>query len=292
MNWAVPVFFMITGALLLNPEKSISFKQCLSKYCLRIILALFMFGIPFAMMRLYMETKTINLIMLVRAVGCVFTNGGLSHFWYFYSLIGIYLLLPVLKIFVDCSDRDALQYLLIVMFIFVYCLPTLSDLIGVEITFSMPLKYPVFYVMLGYYLKERMSKWKTKYCLIGIFCILAVVVVTDYFDLASGGILAAYDSPLIAFFAVLIFMAFKNINQGGITESKAALLWKIDRLCFGVYIVHPVFIQFIYRVVKITPLNFSLYPLAAFVLFVCFLICSFFASWVLSLIKPLKEYIL
>lgn len=27
-NWAVPVFFMITGALLLNPNKTITIKDC------------------------------------------------------------------------------------------------------------------------------------------------------------------------------------------------------------------------------------------------------------------------
>ncbi|MCD8314790.1 MAG: acyltransferase family protein [Firmicutes bacterium] len=291
MDWAVPVFFMITGSLLLNPQKPISFKKCLSKYCFRIVLALFVFGIPFAMMRLYMETRTINLLMLVKAVGCVFTNSGLSHLWYLYSLIGIYLLLPVIEMFVDHADRNTFSYILTTMFIFVFCLPTLSDLIGAEIAFSMPLKYPVFYVMLGYYLKEYIGKWKARYCLIGIFSILAVFVVADYFNFTSG-VLASYDSPFTALLAALIFMVFKNINQDGITESKAALLWKIDRLCFGVYLVHPVFIQFVYRVLKITPLSFSLYPLAILAFSLFFVICSFFASRVMSLIKPLKKYIL
>ncbi|MCD7888481.1 MAG: acyltransferase family protein [Oscillospiraceae bacterium] len=206
-SWAVPVFFMITGALLLNPQKSISFKQCLSKYCLRIVLALFVFGIPFAMMRIYLyaETKTINFRMFVEAVGYVFTNSGVHHLWYLYTLIGIYLLLPALKIFVDHIDRDTFSYTLIAMFIFVYCLPTLSDLIGAEIAFTMPLTYHVFYVMLGYYLKDYIDRWKTKYCLMGIFFILAVFVVADYFDFASGA-LASNDSPLTAVLAALIFM--------------------------------------------------------------------------------------
>lgn len=291
MRWAVPIFFMITGSLLLDSQKTISFKQCLSKYCLRSGLALFVFGIPFAMMRLYMETRTINLLMVVKAVGCVFTNSGLSHFWYLYSLIGIYLLLPVLKVFVEHTDRNTFAYILMALFIFVYCVPMLSDLIGVKITFSMPLTYPVFYVMLGYFLKEYIGKWKTRYCLVGIFFVLVLFVVADYFNLASD-VLTAYDSPLIAILAALIFISFKNIDEEDIAEPKAKLLWKMDRLCFGVYLVHPVFIQFVYRVVKITPVNFILYPLATFMFFLFFTVCAFFASWVMSLIKPLKRSIL
>lgn len=118
-----------------------------------------------------------------------------------------------------------------------------------------------------------------------------VFVVADYFDLASS-VLASYDSPLTAVLAALIFVAFKNVDQDGITESKAAIIWKIDRLCFGVYLVHPVFIQFVYRVVKITPLDFSLYPLATLAFCLFFVVCSFIASWVMSLIKPLRKYIL
>lgn len=54
MYWAVPVFLMITGALLLGKEASYS--KCF-QYCCRVILALFVFGIPFAAMKLVAETK-------------------------------------------------------------------------------------------------------------------------------------------------------------------------------------------------------------------------------------------
>lgn len=150
----------------------------------------------------------------------------------------------------------------------------LSDLIGVKITFSIPLTYPVFYVMLGYFFKKYTGKWKTRYCFVGIFFVLALFIVADYFDLASD-VLTAYDSPLTAILAALIFIAFKNIDGEGIAEPKARLLWNMDRLCFGVYLVHPVFVQFVYRVVKITPVNFTLYPLAMFVFFL-FLWCVHF----------------
>jgi len=54
MYWAVPVFFMISGSLLLKPEKEISSKQCITKYCRRIIFALFLFGFPLAIIKIYL----------------------------------------------------------------------------------------------------------------------------------------------------------------------------------------------------------------------------------------------
>ena len=55
MYWAVPVFFIITGVLLLNPSKSITATDCIWKYEKRIVLALLIFGIPFAILKLVME---------------------------------------------------------------------------------------------------------------------------------------------------------------------------------------------------------------------------------------------
>ena len=104
MDWAVPCFFMITGALLLNPEKVITASECVWKYGRRIVLALFLFGTPFAMLKIIMETGSVNVSVLPLALKAVLENQGLSHLWYLYVLIGIYLILPMLRWFVKKAD--------------------------------------------------------------------------------------------------------------------------------------------------------------------------------------------
>lgn len=49
-SWAVPVFFMITGSLLLRADKGISYVLCLKKYSLRIFACLLLFGAMFKLM--------------------------------------------------------------------------------------------------------------------------------------------------------------------------------------------------------------------------------------------------
>ena len=53
MNWAVPVFLMITGELLLDRAKEITIKKCFNKYIRRIVLALFIFGVPFSLLEIF-----------------------------------------------------------------------------------------------------------------------------------------------------------------------------------------------------------------------------------------------
>ena len=69
-------------------------------------------------------------------------------------------------------------------------------------------------------------------------------------------------------------------------------MWNVDRLCFGVYLIHPVFINFTYKLLKVSPVSFNLYWLVMPVFGVIFVIIAFFGSWIMSKIKPLREYVL
>lgn len=97
----------------------------------------------------------------------------------------------------------------------------------------------------------------------------------------------SYNSPLIAILASSIFILFERYNG-----YESNIIWKIDRLCFGVYLIHPLFIQFVYRFLKIIPVNFNTYPIITIMMFTFFTICAFLSSFIMRLIKPLKNYVL
>lgn len=120
-----------------------------------------------------------------------------------------------------------------------------------------------------------------------IILIIAVIWMLNYtVDKASGCI--SYNSPLILVLAASMFIVFRSISLEG-----AKRLWKVDRLCFAVYLIHPVFIHFTYRYLRITPAKFTeLYPIVTVGLFIVFLTSSFIGSWMLSKVKPLKKYVL
>ncbi len=291
MNWSVPVFLMITGALLLNKEKVISYKDCIAKYTKRIVFALFIFGIPFSMIESIFNKKQINIKIFIKAISDVCTGNSWSHLWYLYSLIGIYLVIPLLKTFVDKVERKDVRVILVVLFLFNFILPVFKSLFSVDIAFEIPIQsYTVFYVLLGEYLygeKQILVQYK-KMCL-GILIVLCVFVglINKYYFLYSG-ILLGYNSPLIAVIAALIFLLLKGCSIKNINH-----LWKLDRLCFGVYLIHPVFINFTYKFTKITPLSVGkLYPFAIVLFWIFFVICSFITSWFMYNIKPLKKYVL
>ena len=69
-------------------------------------------------------------------------------------------------------------------------------------------------------------------------------------------------------------------------------LWIVDRLCFGAYLIHPLFIQFTYRFLKAIPINFSLYPVVTVLFALLFIELSFAASWIMRKKEFLRKYVL
>ena len=297
MNWAVPVFMMITGALLLKRDKEISYGSCIGKYCKRIFLALVIFGIPFSILEIMMDMQSISLSLIPKSIINVLTGNSWSHLWYLYTLIGLYLILPILKTFVDTRSRRDMECLLVILLTFNFIFPFLNSVLNITIAFVIPIKsFAVFYCLLGKYLYERTPKILQDKRICTLIFIVSVIFVIglNYATSTDNKEYFGYSSPLIVLMASAIFIMLKGC--GGIVGSHQnieTLLWKLDRLCFGVYLIHPVFINFVYKFVKVTPLNMEkLYPLATVGFWLIFVTCAFAASWVMNLIKPLRKWIL
>lgn len=287
MYWTVPVFFMITGILMLNPNKKIKSKDFVCIYSKRMFLALLVFGIPYALLKLVMKDN-ISVSLLINSVRAVIEDTGFGHLWYLYSLIGIYLALPFLRVFVKNASNEDTKLVLMAFFVMNFIFPIISDITGVHIAFSFPVLYPVFYVLLGYELNKykEFLVLRRKLLLEILVAVIVIVWIANIFNYKAK-YLTTYYSPIIVVLSVAIMGLFISKQY----EYKMGV-WKIDRLCFGVYLIHPFFIQFTYRFLKLTPLNFRMYPIAVFVFFAIFLVFSFFASWFINLIPFLRKHIL
>lgn len=156
MNWAVPVFLMITGALMLGRQTD--YKSCFGKYIRRVLLALFIFGIPYAALKLVMETKSLSLKIVLQSVAAVISGDSFSYLWYLYVLIGIYLVLPVLQKSVQNMENRQIKCLLMILFVMDFIVPTISSIIGMRIAFLAPFTWPLFYLFAGYYLYTAIPK--------------------------------------------------------------------------------------------------------------------------------------
>lgn len=151
MKWSVPVFLMITGALLLRHDRKITMYECIFKYSRRQLFAELLFGTFYAAI-IEVTNNGIGPLIVTKSILGSITGNTSSHLWYCFLLIGIYLILPVLKLFIDKTDNREILYLLVVLFAFDFFIPFINIFLNKKIQFGIPFTYALFYLICGYYL--------------------------------------------------------------------------------------------------------------------------------------------
>ena len=182
MYWAVPVFFMITGMLFLRQESHIEEKGWFSKHTRRVLMALFIFGIPYAALKI-MISECLDISILGKSILMVISDTGFGHLWYLYVLIGTYSIMPLLKCFCDKTTENEMKFVLIVLFIFDFCFPLISRLTEYKIAFCCQITYPVFYVLMGHWLFEHKDRFKRNKLWIVLFSCVLMIWILNVFGL-------------------------------------------------------------------------------------------------------------
>ena len=150
-SWSVPIFLIVSGYLLLNPKKRITWKDTFLKYCRRIILVLILFGIPYAVLELVGYLHTFEWWMIPRGIKNTAMGRSWSHMWYCYLILILYLVTPLLKWILQKVPKAAVYAVMAILALGVSILPY------IEVLFVWPrfLAIPdqgiyLFYFLCGY----------------------------------------------------------------------------------------------------------------------------------------------
>lgn len=147
-RFAVPIFLMVTGILLLNRNYP-NYLYFFKKRSLRITLP-FLFWIFIALLVTYhINSNLFNSSSFLVTVADTLNTGIL---WYFWMLIGVYLAIPIINEYVVAKGMDGIKYFLIIAIIgsIIFQLCTIFKIhTYLDLRFFIS---PVLYLLLGYYL--------------------------------------------------------------------------------------------------------------------------------------------
>jgi surface polysaccharide O-acyltransferase-like enzyme len=292
-QWCVPIFVMISGVIFLDIKKDISVKKLLTKYYFRIILALFIFGIPYAFMEIFFDAHyqfSFNQIGL--AILNVFKGKLWDHMWYLYMIAGLYLIIPFLKIFVKNCGKNVLEYIIVVLFIFTSVIPFMENVFSIKLGFYIPItSVYVFYLLFGYYIHVYKIAINNKilFCLMALYFIFSILMPlnSNFVDMARGGGIKFFDYnfPIVVMSTLVLFCFIHQKNKSN------KICNVLSPMCFGIYLIHTLFINFLYKLIKVTP---EKYPLIIVIISVTIItiIFSIGFTYFAKKIKIIKEYIL
>ena len=291
VKWAVPCFVMVSGALLLNPAKNVTFAK-VGSYIGRMFGVLLTFGIVYSLMELVFSQRTVSVGILLKAVLNTAEGHSWSHIWYVYMLISLYLITVPLRFVIEKLKREELRLVRCVLIAGNFFIPSINSALGLELQNYMILNDYATYYLLGYYLST--CEWKKA----GIPAVAAVVItalsiVMELYSLnyhgtaypvnhTAGNIFELIQS-VSCFMLIRVICEARNQQQGKVCRM-------IGKYSFGIYLIHPFFINLIYKVIGFTPLTIPV-ALGIPVLFVVVFVLSLVGTAVLKKIPLIKKIV-
>ncbi len=298
-NWAVPVFVMISGAMMLSKEYS--YKDVLKKAG-KVAVVFFIWSFIYLISDMCIHGPsafTKDFIWLQ-----VFLQGH-YHMWYLIMLFGLYLVVPFIKPVV--SDKKLLKAFLILSFLFGFFWPSVQDLMMIERfrkVLSVPLIGAVYralanitedlhlhlvlgfvgYFAAGYSIHQIRFKNKKKAMICGILLLLFGTVIVFLGLRASGSTEMAltylkYYQFGILLQAIGVFVIFQQLGDCGFTHC----ISKVSPLSLGIYLIHPFILEVLNRF-DVSTLSFAT-EASVFVLAVIVFLCSALITKLLLITK-------
>lgn len=303
-RFCVPIFLMISGALFLKVDKENNLKKIYFYNIFKLVVFLILWGTCYQVYDLIviqgkLQQGSIELLSIIKeGIQNVLGGGVQAHLWYIYVIIGLYMVVPLLKPWVNNLSKKQIEYFLILFLIFngIYSIVCNFDFVVLKnmCDFSSRLSINIAegylgYFVLGYYLSTyELSIKRRKLCyIIGccsfVMCVVFTVVYSRYIG-AAVEIFWNYYSVFVFFWSVGIFVFFRyNLDK----YNK-----KIDFISdytLGIYACHMFIVLELWR----NGINVFLFssifsvPFIVALVFVCALCFTYFLSKL-----PFKKWII
>ena len=249
----VPIFLMISGALLLSKEESYPsfFKKRFVRVLLPLIFWTIVYEIKIVADHHYLHGgvswNTLFSVMKNPIVGPVY-----DHLWFLYMIVGMYLVTPFLRRVIPVLRKQDLYYLLGLWIFSNVILPLVYNYTTIKLGLNIPVvtSYLGFYV-LGYYLmqyqfnlKQIKIAWIT---FVSSYIINIFLVWLDSHQHKTVDIFyLSHHRPGIFVQAVSAFILLEHYAMKAFakfSEKKYKILAYLGGVTFGIYLLHPLIIE-------------------------------------------------
>ena len=244
---AVPLFIMLSGALLLQPAKTTEpLKLFFKKRLNRIALPFIFWGVIYFLWRFLVNQEPFSYEKILTGV----LIGPYNHFWFLYMLVGLYLITPILRVVVANAEWKTVKYFFAIWLIGTAVIP----LIGLTGPFR--LHEGVFvitgwvgYFFFGAYLQRIHIRPLVLYSILFLGTLGTIVgtfLVTEALGALQGqaindpcGICAIAAS--IALFLILITCSPDHFKDQNSFSNK--LMRQISQNTLGIFLVHVIILE-------------------------------------------------
>ena len=293
INWCVPVFVMVSGALLLDPKKKEDYVTFYKKRLSKILIPLLFWTVFYTLLVLKTGYFGDYHVPTIRElVMHLLTGTPYYHMWFLYMIIGLYLFTPFFRKIVENTTRKELKLLVIISFIIAMISTAYSILfLGADkrVLFTNQFLPYIPFFFAGYLINTsdyKPQKW-------GLWLVIAISVVLTamgcyYVESVSGINNGEYFHEALSIIVVpLSFSVMLVLKSWDKSILNIQFTKKLASLTFGIYLIHPIFLLgilwFVQGLHSIHPI--ILIPLLALAAY----IASVVTAWVISKVPVLNR---
>lgn len=239
----LPIFFMMSGALLLNSKEESLFQFYVKRFS-KVAIPLIIYSLFYLFMFNY-RWSLFSPNILIQSLLAIFKGPIFYHLWFVYTLLGLYVITPFLKIMLQAlSDKlliNLMITILILRFISIY-IPVMGISLGIN---NYVFDNWVMYFISGYMLTRDLGEKfnKTIYRL-GVISFIFTIIIIRYIPNLSNNL---FDlSPTMVLMTAAVFLFFKQ--NGHHFPQKGPIYWLIslsNKYSYSIYLIHAFTLSYV-----------------------------------------------
>ena len=255
-HFSIPVFVMVSGALLLDDSRRESAGQFYRRRMVRVGVPLVVWTVVYLFIRRFVDGEPLSAGSVVRLI---VTGDPYYHLWFLYMIFGLYLITPALRTFVRCATPGQRWFVIVLGLVLANAYFQTDVLLwdNQGSIFTMFIPFIAFYLC-GYEIRLIDPK-----AVPSRYLALAVVLSALYFTAFSGvfmeraggvGVRYLFDFfslPMVllsigVFWAAYLWDIEHKPLQG---VRRTAMEW-VSSTVLGIYVLHPLVLEGLRRVLS------------------------------------------
>ncbi len=258
---AVPLFFMVSGATNLCRE-DIDLKGLWAKKIPRQFIPFFIWSLIYVVLRI----ATNKIPLSFKSFASLIWEPAYYQFWFMYTLLGLYICIPIFQIILQKADKRVVQYIIAIWLMLSVIVPVATKYIpGFKISehfnFIFLEGYWGYFFLGGYLRKYPLKQNKKIGTILAVsgFAITVVCAIIEFYFTDPtkyyGYVYSAYLLPGAVMASVGVFLIFSSLD---LKEKTQRIVLKLSGLTLGIYYSHCLVLFAVQKVLNHIPLQDNL----------------------------------
>jgi surface polysaccharide O-acyltransferase-like enzyme len=241
-RWAVPVFILITGALMLSDKRPFDAKYYVKRRLGKVLVPFLIWSLFYALLS-GLTRSGYDASVTQQVLADSPSHATYYHLGFFYYFIPLYFVIPFFQLVVKRYGASALYG-----FVAVWLATSLMYLLKIDGPWSHQLWLYSGYLPLGYLLYQRVPLSKgyvALFTLLGAAALATTAYMVIHNSQLAGeytvGRWLSYKTLNVILAASMIFMLCRYFGEG-LSEQANKVIGFISQHSLGIYILHPIFL--------------------------------------------------